>query len=121
MFSQRITRPLFLQAMIILLFGVAGCTQVALPNNESNVEEVAIVEPTAIPPTAVPPTAVPPTAVPPTAVPPTDVLPTVAPIVVPAAPANGDWSTFAEVVDFERHALGNPYAELTIIEFSDFM
>ena len=105
MFSQRITRPLFLQAMIILLFGVAGCTQVALPNNESNVEEVAIVEPTAIPPTAVPPTDV----------------PTVAPIVVPAAPANGDWSTFAEVVDFERHALGNPYAELTIIEFSDFM
>jgi len=116
MFSQRITRPLFLQAMIILLFGVAGCTQVALPNNESNVEEVAIVESTAIPPTAVPPTAVPPTAVPPTAVP-----PTVAPFVVPAAPANGDWSTFAEVVDFERHALGNPYAELTIIEFSDFM
>lgn len=129
MLTRKFARIPILGMMISLLIGVAACAQVALPTNEPSENAVVVVEPTAVPPTAVPPTAVPSTAVPPTTAPPTTapptaVPPTVAPptvVPVAAAPANGDWSTFTEVVDYNRHAIGNPYAELTITEFSDFM
>ena len=134
MLRSRLTHIPILGMMIILLIGAVACSQVALPTDNPSEDAVAVVEATDVPPTAVPPTAVPPTTesvvaalpteVPPTVAPPTIAPPTVAPPTVApvaAAPANGDWSTFTEMVDLNRHAIGNPFAEVTIVEFSDFM